>query len=240
MTSIVIPQLADAQLESWLALTRIAEAVPNDWILIGGQMVQLHCWERGFTPPRVTNDVDAVIDVISKPEILAQFTKVLDGLGFEPKTSPDGHQYKWIKGLAEVDILFPDNVGARALNKKGFTSGTIPETPGGRVVLSFAERVKVELGGGTTLINRPNLIGSLFIKSKAMRNPNDIGFGRHFLDFAILATLFSSDDVGSHVDPKVVNSILSAVALVRGNLQAMSQISGAEDGLERVTLALTP
>jgi len=240
MTSIEIPQLADAQLESWLALTSIAETVPNDWILIGGQMVQLHCWERGFTPPRVTSDVDAVIDVISKPEILEEFTKVLDGLGFEPQTSPDGHQYKWKKDLAEIDILFPDNVGARALNKKGFTSGTIPETPGGRVVLSFAERVEVELEGRTTLINRPNLIGSLFIKIKAMRNPNDIGFGRHFLDFAILATLFSSDDVGSHVDPKVVNSILSAVALVRGNLQAMSQISGAEDGLERVTLALTP
>lgn len=237
MNSIVIPQLADAQLESWLALTRIAEKIPNDWILIGGQMVQLHCWERKFVSPRVTSDVDAVLNVISKPSILEVFTKVLDELGFEPQTSPDGHQYKWIKGLAEIDILFPDNIGARALSKKGFTSGTVPETPGGRVVLDFAERVNVELEGKTTLLNRPNLIGSLYIKSEAMKNPNDIGFRRHFLDFATLATLFSSDDIGSAVNAKVVDSILSAIAFVRRDLQTISQVLGAKEGLDRVTLA---
>ena len=44
---LVLPDLGDHTVELWLALLDIAEAVPVDWVLVGGQMVLLHALEHG-------------------------------------------------------------------------------------------------------------------------------------------------------------------------------------------------
>ncbi len=107
MTTVQIPKLQNAQAESWIAIIEISNLIPDGWTLMGGQLVQLHCWERGFQPIRVTSDVDAVLDVIGKPDILVQFTQVLRKQGFSPLTSATGHQYIMEKEPSRNRYSFP-------------------------------------------------------------------------------------------------------------------------------------
>lgn len=49
---IVMPAMTPAQEASWHGLLDLYERLPLHWTLIGGQMVHLHCAERGFAPRR--------------------------------------------------------------------------------------------------------------------------------------------------------------------------------------------
>lgn len=82
------------QTQSWHALMDLFESVDTDWALIGGQLVHLHCAERGESPTRPTNDVDTVVDIRASPTILATFTGALQDMGFTPEISGDGIQHR--------------------------------------------------------------------------------------------------------------------------------------------------
>lgn len=82
--TIVAPVMVDAQRDAWLGLPEVAATLSAGWCLVGGQMVYLHCWERGFEPNRPTNDGDAVLDVRGHPSILREFTGTLTAIGFTP------------------------------------------------------------------------------------------------------------------------------------------------------------
>ncbi len=66
-----MPARADRLLVGFLDLH---ERRAEGWTLIGGQLVHLHCAERGQFPVRPTNDADTVIDVRADPTMLATFT----------------------------------------------------------------------------------------------------------------------------------------------------------------------
>ena len=55
--------MSEAQKQSWHALMDLYERLDSDWTLIGGQLVHLHCAERGVPPIRPTNDIDTVVDI---------------------------------------------------------------------------------------------------------------------------------------------------------------------------------
>ncbi|MCC2322621.1 hypothetical protein [Cellulomonas xiejunii] len=61
--SIALPPMTDAQTEGWSAILDLYERHPTGWTLVGGQMVHLHCAERGAAPPRPTDGLDALLDV---------------------------------------------------------------------------------------------------------------------------------------------------------------------------------
>ena len=91
--TVVLSGLTDRQQQCWLGLLDVADDFPNGWCLVGGQMVQLYCQERGFSPPRPTNDGDLVLDVRARPNVLRDFTAALAALGFTSAgVSPEGHQ----------------------------------------------------------------------------------------------------------------------------------------------------
>lgn len=170
MIRIELKGLTGGQRESWIALLQVAERIPDGWTLIGGQLVQLHCMERNRTPNRATNDVDTVLDIVSNSDILLSFTSTLKDLGFKPETYASGHQIKWRKADAEIDVLFPNAVGERTLRKTGISGGTTIETPGGRRVLDYSEKIRVFVDEkSAALINsaigklkmRPEILGSI-------------------------------------------------------------------------------
>lgn len=91
--SVVLPPMTAAQAEAWNGLLDVAGRHPTGWTLVGGQMVQLHCVERGVSPARPTDDVDAVLDVRAEPGVLHTFTSALADVGFESAgESWQGHQ----------------------------------------------------------------------------------------------------------------------------------------------------
>lgn len=60
---IVLPAMPPEQTASWLGLLDLHERLAGGWTLIGGQLVHLHCAERGQLAVRPTNDADTVVDV---------------------------------------------------------------------------------------------------------------------------------------------------------------------------------
>jgi hypothetical protein len=80
---IVLPAMPPEQTASWLGVLDLYDHLSEGWTLIGGQLVHLHCAERGQFPVRPTNDADTVIDVRADPEMLHPFTRTLTDIGFE-------------------------------------------------------------------------------------------------------------------------------------------------------------
>ena len=55
----------------WAHLAQFARHLqPTDWVLVGGQMVALHCHIAGITPGRATTDIDIVANVLLNPNAL--------------------------------------------------------------------------------------------------------------------------------------------------------------------------
>ena len=160
MTVVVLPPMSAAQEQAWAALLDIAERLPSGWCLVGGQMVHLHCVERGVVPQRPTDDADAALNVRSRPAILAMFTGVLVDLGFTSAgESLEGHQHRWVRDAAQIDVLIPRHVGARAAVRRGVTGGTTLESPGTQQALDRTETVTVRLGERVGPVLRPDLLG---------------------------------------------------------------------------------
>lgn len=116
---IVLPAMPPEQTASWLGLLDLHARLADGWTLIGGQLVHLHCAERGQFPVRPTNDADTVIGVRADPGMLATLTGVLTDLGFESDgVSAEGLQHRWIRGDASIDVLLPKgSASARACVK---------------------------------------------------------------------------------------------------------------------------
>jgi len=199
MTAIVMPVMSTGQSASWLGLMDLYERLDSGWTLVGGQLVHLHCAERGFQPERPTDDVDTVVDVRASSDMLATFTSALAELGFTPVTSGDGVQHRWLRREAQIDVLLPDGVGERASSRLGAGGAPTIPTAGGTQALGRSQAVAVEVDGRAGHVLRPSLVGALVMKAAA-HTIADAARGRHRLDFVTLAALvgradFSDDDL---------------------------------------------
>jgi hypothetical protein len=182
---IELPPLAGQLAEIWQALAQLAWAAGDlRWTLVGGQMVMLHGLERGTTPDRVSNDIDAAVDVRTDPHAVSKLVRVLTTLGFENAgVSPDGHAYRYRRGKDAhltidvvvdppeeddliVDVLVSDNLGERA-NIRTLGHATAFPAPGVHQALQRTERVAISIAGATALIPRPNLLGAIVAKATA-------------------------------------------------------------------------
>lgn len=168
--AVQLPALSEAQKQSWHALMELYEQVSTNWTLIGGQLVHLHCAERGMFPTRPTNDVDTVVNIRSSPTILATFTGALKDLGFTADISGDGIQHRWRRDLAQIDVLIPEGVGERAAVSTGAGGAPTIPSPGTTQALNRSEPVLV-----------PEIA-------------SDRAIARHCTDFVVLASLISARD----------------------------------------------
>jgi hypothetical protein len=190
--TVTLPAMANSQEVSWHALMDLHESLPGRWTIVGGQMVHLHCAERGTFPVRPTDDADALLDAKAHPTILEDFTAGLVAAGFEPHTSGDGHQHRWTMGDAQIDVLISNKLGERKVYRT-ITGATTIGTPGAALVLNRSEDIEVEVAGRIGKVRRPTLLGALIAKSAA----HTVGGGRdrHRQDFAVLASLLAADDL---------------------------------------------
>ena len=62
---LLLPTLQGHDDALWDVLMELASLRPNEWTLIGGQMVYLHALEHGETPPRVSTDLDVLVNARS-------------------------------------------------------------------------------------------------------------------------------------------------------------------------------
>lgn len=236
---IVLPAMPSEQTASWIGLLDLHDRLSDGWTLIGGQLVHLHCAERGQSPVRPTNDVDTVIDVRANPGMLRTFTTVLADLGFEASgISADGLQHRWGRGEAIIDVLLPDGIGERATSRRGVTGSPTLQTAGGTQALQRTETVAVTVDGREGFVRRPNLVGALIAKAAAHTNPGDTALGRHRRDFAVLVALLTARDFRQEDLTKKDRQRLRAMArAVSADRALVLEVSGSEVAIERLRVA---
>jgi hypothetical protein len=214
--------MTPAQAEAWHALFEVYKAHPEDWALVGGQMVHSLCWEREANPPRPTQVADAVLDIRAQPTMLFDFTKTLTDLGYTSAgESPSilegvkGVQHRWVKGDAQIDVLIPRFLGERADNRTGVTGGRTIAAPGGQGALNRSHVVEVAVAGVTGTVIRPTLQGAIIAKASAMLIGEGPKADRHLNDLSILASLVTRGDrVGENVTRNEIARVRSAFALI--------------------------
>lgn len=105
----------------WPEVFELAEAVPcKHWSLIGGLMVQLHCYASAIEPPRPTSDIDALAHIeIEGQGSLAALKTGLTGLGYQA-VPPSGRKmplHRYSRGgssaAVHVDFLIADHAAPR-------------------------------------------------------------------------------------------------------------------------------
>lgn len=93
--------------------------------------------------------------------MLHDFTSLLKKLDFESAgESLEGHQHRWLRGNAIVDVLIPRHLGERAAGRLGGTGGTTIAAPATQHALDRAETVDVIAGTVTGQVNRPSLLAA--------------------------------------------------------------------------------
>lgn len=235
--TIRMPAMVPAQEAGWIALIEIASLMPTGWTLVGGQMVHLHCIERGQAPMRATIDLDAILDVRARPQVLHDFTEVLTDLGFSSAgVSPWGHQHRWVRGVAQIDVLIPRHLGERASARRGVGGGTTVAAPGAQQALDRTERIEVEVAGRVGAVPRPNLLGALVAKAATTTITVDPGRGRHVSDFALLASLLRVADLqGEDLASRDIRHLRAMIPRVAGE---GVDVQGAERGIAMLSAAI--
>lgn len=194
-----LPVGSDAQEASWHALLDLHDALPEAWVVVGGQMVHLHAAERGHLLVRPTDDADAVLDVKLRPTILHDVTATLVELGFvSAGASASGIEHRWHRGKAQIDVLIPQGLGERLRRRVlGVSGSPTVETPGGQIAVDLSEVVAVEVGGRDGSIRRPTLLGALIAKAAAdtTASVSSASSGRHLEDFVTLASILRPHDL---------------------------------------------
>ena len=240
--TVALPTMNASQTQSWRALLAVQRVLPGGWCLVGGQMVHLHCCERGVAPNRPTNDGDVALDVRGQPAILQEFTAALRDLGFTGDgTSWEGHQHRWVNGAASIDVLIPRGVGQRAGARIGASGGTTLESPGAQQAIDRTELVEVQVENDVGGVPRPNLLGALVSKAAAYTFRREAGRERHLLDFAVLASLIARSDLIAEQltdrDRRWLSSMLGVMADSRSRWVG---ISDGERGIAVLRAQLEP
>lgn len=232
--TIVAPVMVDAQRDAWLGLLEVAAKLSAGWCLVGGQMVHLHCWERGFGPNRPTNDGDAVLDVRGHPSILHDFTRTLTAIGFTSAgPNMSGHEHRWMRGEASIDVLIPDGLGDKASSRRGITGSTTLSTPGAQQAIQRSELIDVNVAGTRGQVPRPNLLGALVVKAAAYGVPADPLRDRHLTDLAVLAAMIRrNDNIAIQLTERDRDHLAVGIRGLAEHRSLWAGIDGAERGVD--------
>jgi hypothetical protein len=236
---IVMPAMPLPQEKVWLSLFRIAEALPDGWTLIGGQMVHLFCAERGATPHRTTTDGDTVVDIRADRQMLERFTQELRRLGFTSVgVSAEGHEHRWRNGDAIIDVLIAHSLGDRSQTVTGATGSTTVSASGAQQALNRSELVEVLVGDSSGKVRRPSLVGALIIKAAAMSAPSG-DRERHKADFALLSTMIRPSDNLTELTARDRRHLTRGITATRLSPVA-HEVPGWQVGIDRLELAMRP
>lgn len=172
-------------------LIALAEAQSGSWTLIGAQMVALYAWDAGIES-RPSEDADVLANVRVTASATRDVAGFLRERGYEPEESLTNVVHLFTRGNAEIDVLAPDGLGP----KSDIT--TIPgrhtiEVPGGSQALGRTDLVSVRTREIAGELPRPNLLGAILVKVRAIE-VDDVPNAQR-ADLALLLELVDDPDV---------------------------------------------
>jgi predicted nucleotidyltransferase len=184
------PERDDPGLKLVLEISRTLP--PQDWLLVGGQMVLLHALHARVDRVRVTRDVDLLADILAHRNGMNRVVQALRSLDFvaEP-TLNETKQHRFIRSRdgAVADVLAPDHADPRHPLRTEGSRETI-KIPGGSQALQRRTELTVVIDENLSGIQvpLPTLLGAIVLKAAAWvednRDPE-----RHLQDAALLVSL---------------------------------------------------
>jgi hypothetical protein len=131
--------------------------------------VFLHAIEHGASPPRISTDLDVLVNARIAGRPVAAFAAVLDDLGFElDGISPDGIGHRDRRNHLTIDVLAPDGLGDRTDLTTTPPARTL-QVPGGTQALDRTELLPVSTSSRSGHVPRPSLLGAIVGKALAVR-----------------------------------------------------------------------
>ena len=111
--ALTVPQMGAKLTACWVSILEMSAWPVDGWTLVGGQMVLLHGLLNGILPPRLSEDVDVVVDVRVIPPPLGVFARMLADHGYEPHVSRDSVAHRWEREGVRVDLVATEGTGPR-------------------------------------------------------------------------------------------------------------------------------
>lgn len=182
-----IPQ-DDPILRMWQTLLDLSGKRPEGWTLIGAQMVALHGLEHDRQPPRPSTDADIVVNARIVGQTVRDFALLLEDEGFELEginTDGIGHRFK--SGDVSIDLLAPDGLKPGTESLTTISPARTVQVPGGTQALRRTELVDVQGGKMVGRLPRPDLLGAILLKARAV-DVDDVPSAQ-LLDLAFLLSL---------------------------------------------------
>lgn len=185
---IALPPIGRLGAQPWRVLIDLREA-ETGWTLIGGQMVLLLGLEHDAVPPRISADLDVVVDIRVRPPRVPRLVSWLEQRDFElGEPDPDGYAHRFTRDSVSIDLLAADGAGRRA-NRHTSASTVTVAVSGGTYALTRSRDLDVSAGDRSGCVPCPDLLGALVVKSRAARVDRRRGPDRHLRDLAFLYSL---------------------------------------------------
>lgn len=191
----------------WVHLAQLAQHLqPTDWVLVGGQMVALHCHIAGSTPGRATTDIDIVANVLVNPNALFACRDAAAALNLTAQPSANNRrQHRFRNNNLVLDVMVPDHMPKHLLMR---LAGRDPvPIEGGYRALQRAAQCAISTEGGEAIVPVPDLQGALVLKARAyIADSRDRG--RHQFDLAQLcAAIHDPMTLAAGLDSKELRAL---------------------------------
>lgn len=200
-----IPEQGDGAHRLWCDLLDLARQFPGIWTVIGAHMVALYAWEAGIET-RPSQDIDLLADVRLQTTASQDIARFLVERGYEPEILRGGLAHLFRRDdVGEIDLFVPDGIGPRTPIRTIPPNRTI-RIPGGTQALLRSEPVAIRTRDVEGEIFRPNLLGAIIVKLRAI-DVDDVPNAQR-ADVALLLGLIADPDSLAqeltHTDRKIL------------------------------------
>lgn len=128
---------------------------------------------------------------------MQRFVAAVRDVGFQSTgVTPNGHQHRWVRGEAQIDILIPSGLDPSRSDGNRREPGRVTtiESRGLQFAIGRTRRMPVTINGRAATINAPDLIGAIYGKCSALLNHLDRNVERHLGDIVLLASVVDRGD----------------------------------------------
>ena len=235
--SLFLPTLPGHDDALWDTLIELTELRPGEWTLIGGQMVFLHAVENGAGPPRVSTDLDVLVNARIVTGGVAGFVAAIELRGFVLEgTSPEGLAHRYRRNGVSVDVLAPEGLGPRT-NLTTTPPGRTLQVPGGTQALTRTELLPIHTIRATGHVPRPALLGAIIVKAVAVDIDDTPDAQR--LDLAFLLSLIEEPlDLAARMTPKDRRRLRARTELADPQHAAWQLLAPSQRDRARAALAI--
>jgi hypothetical protein len=166
--SVITIDRSDPAYPVWQTLLKLAPELPGEWTLIGAQMVALHGLEHNRASPRLSEDADIIVNARIVGTRISDFARALEDRGYDMEDpDQDGIGHRFSSSSVSLDVLGPDGLGKSAKLTTIAPAKTI-QVPGGTQALRRSEEITVSVGELSGGMPRPNLLGAILVKARAV------------------------------------------------------------------------